>query len=434
MLTPKPTRGVAVVVVMLMVLLILSFTGAAGLLTKQNYTDTAHREKLMQARYLARAGSATAMHELTMDPTWAPSQAFPYKKILNTDLGLGFDIWLDGVNHNSATAVTTPSGEVLQRGQATVQVVPVVGGVRMNSAFAGGEQIIRLLKPPTFFDHALFSAHPGETLFLANTASTIMSYDSSIGPPPADVVNAIAPVNTSATVRGLQNIKGQGTTILGHAVLPSGSSLFFSTGSATDPEVRLDEAYPMAQYDAPPGTSDLAVAPVPDGTGYLAPGAYTDLTVPAGNTLRLEYGGKYYFYDIVNLGDGVTVELQGDVANGPAQIYAHYLGVGNSCTLNVDVLSLATVPPRPGLLQYYGTYQVGCAEPRLDIGQDCQVAMVSSIPNGRLLVDKGSTVYGSQIFRRAQIFDNTTFYYDLSLRGQPQNAECHWIVVGQSNL
>lgn len=430
--TRKRIGGVAVVVVLLMIVMIMSFTSAAGLLTKQNYTNAKYREKIMHARYLARAGAATAMHELTVEPEWGPTQAFPYKKTLNAAQGMGFDVWVEGVNADSDATVTTASGEILSKGQAIVHVVPVVDGQRMANAFAGGEQVIRLFKPSHSFDHALFAFHPAEQLKLAANNTFIMSYDSRVGPPPADPAGAAAPLNTSATVRSLQDLMAQGTAIYGHAELPTGSKLSFTNGFSTEPEVKVDEAYPVAQFDAPLGTKDLAVAPNLDAVGFLPPGAYTDLTVPAGQTLRLEYGAKYYFFDNIYLGDNSRVELQGDIANGPTQIYAHMIQTAANCMINIPASPAA--PPLPGMLQLYGINQVGCTETALDIGQNSTVAMVSALPNGRLTLNKNSVIYGSHMFRYGKLGDNSKFYYDLSLRGVLQEADRHWMVVGQSNI
>ena len=426
-------RGVAVVVVLLMIVMIMSFTSAAGLLTKQNYTNAKHRERVLHARYLARAGVATAMHELTVNPAWAPTQAFPYKKILNASQGLGFDIWVEGVNADSDVPVTTASGEILNRAQAIVHVVPVVDGVRMANAFAGGERSIRLFKPPTTFDHALFTTHPAERLKLAANNTFIMSYDSTAGTaPPLDPALAVTPVNTSATVRSLHDVIGLGTALYGHAELPTGSQLSFTGGFATQGTIKVDEAYPVAMYDPPLGTKDTAVAPNPDGTGFLPPGAYTELTVPPGQTLRLQYGAKYYFFDNVFLGNNSRLELQGNAADGPTQIYAHMIQTGTDCVINMPASSAAA--PLPGLLQFYGINQVGCIESALDLGQNATVAMVSALPNGRLTINKNSVIYGSHMFQHGTFGDNTRFYYDLSMKGLPQETDGHWMVVGQSNL
>ena len=183
--TENKARGVAVIMVMLMMALVLAFTSGAALLTKQNYTNSLHQEKVLQARYAVKAGAATALRELTHDPTWAPTQSSPYHEMLDAAHGIGFDVWLEAANVSSDTPITTPDGDTLQKGQAVIRITPIVGGQKMLSSFAGGENKVLLYRPPVLFDDAIFCTDTSEPLNLGNSASNILSYDSNSGPPPA---------------------------------------------------------------------------------------------------------------------------------------------------------------------------------------------------------------------------------------------------------
>lgn len=428
--TESHIRGVAVIMVMLMMALIIAFTSGAALLTKQNYTNSVHQEKVLQARYAVKAGAATALRELTHDPTWAPTQAAPYHEMLDPAHGIGFDVWLEAANVSSDTPITTPDGDILHKGQAVIRITPIVNGEKMLSSFAGGENKVLLYRPPVLFDHAIFGTDTTEPLNLAPSSSYILSYDSNSGPPPSSPSGAISPINTSATVRSLTGLAGRSTSILGEVEVPTGGPVSFTTGSASSGISRNDDLFQMPVFDVPLGSEPMAVPP--GTTGILPPGIYTTCTVSPGTTLQLEYGGVYVFFQDLTLEGNARVTGHGDPATaGPILVYAHDVLLGNGAQLNIP-----TTPgeaPKPENFQFYGCSMYGCSQPTLWLGQNSKASMVAGLGTGNFWMDNNSTLYGGVLTTGARISDNTTIYYDLALKGKLQPGASQWALVSQGD-
>jgi hypothetical protein len=412
-----------VVVVMLMLLLVSSFTTAAGLLTNQNYTNTAWKERNLEARFAYRAGLSTAMANLTANPAWAPTEASPLVDYLDDSERVGFKVWLDGINANSSTPVISASGLALQRGQAALRVVSLVNGKEISSGFGGAETTPIITRPTTVFNHNLLQPDPGRTLSLSTGPSAFLSFNSAAGILPWDSLPALPPSdNQNASVRAFNHIDLAQTTVYGQAILPTSSTLSVG-GGGVNGELRDDDGFLPLKY-APPEGAGLSTPPT---SGAIAPGLYSALTTPNGANITLERGGVYFFSDIF-VGQDNVWNLSGPPSDGPCVIYTHTFWLDDDTSVN---LPAPGVPPQPGELQVYGTPMDGCDIPSVILRSGVRAAFVTAGNNMKLEMESNSKLYGAVIASEVTLAPSIEIHYDEALLGVIQEGESEWVMVNQ---
>lgn len=255
--------GVAVAVVMLLLMLVISFTTAAGVLSRQNYTNASHKEKMLEAEYAFGAALATAMERLAEEPGWNPTQAVPMEVDLSPDGRVAFKLWLDGINRNSLTPVISTSGKTLQRGQCAINIVVLIDGVAITSGFGGAEATSMLIQPPIFFPHNILQINTATALDFQTGPSSLLSYHSTGGISPFLGFPAVPPLNNQgASVRALSDIKLGQTKVYGQAILPTIAALT-SSGGSYNTEQRTDDILYSPRFARP----DPDGALLPTGTG-----------------------------------------------------------------------------------------------------------------------------------------------------------------------
>ncbi|MFA5508182.1 MAG: hypothetical protein WC423_22350 [Vulcanimicrobiota bacterium] len=416
----EQSKGVAVAVVMLMVLMIIAMTVASGLLTSQNYSTGSFREKMLHADLAVKAGISTAMAKLTEDPSWAPTETSPYKEFLNSRESVGFQVWLEANNESGTTPIPASDGTHLQPGQAALRVQALINGETVTGGFGGADRMIILERPMVEFDHAIFRITQGELTINSNDGQ-ILSYNSSTGVLPFQSFPDTPPSpNQKASIRSLGDINLSRTVVHGEAVLPSHSNLGTYNGGTALLENRLDEGYLPRVFESQgrlPGTIT---------GGLIPPGEYDQVNVPDGGTVSFQRGETYYFSNLVDFGDDVTVELSGPASDGPVVIFGHTLYVGKNCRINMPA---AGVAPVPGDFQFYGVPQPGCTRVLADFGANAVVAMVMSSQIMDTQFAENVTFYGAVNTNGIKIADNLRFHYDEALRGQPFPARTEWVMV-----
>jgi hypothetical protein len=413
-----------VVVVMLMLLLVASFTTAAGLLTQQNYTNTAWRERNLEAQYAFRAGLSTAMEKLTANPAWAPTEASPYVEYLDASERIGFKVWVDGINTDSDTPVTSATGLSLSRGQASMRVIALVNGREMSSGFGGAESTPIIVRPPMEFSHNLMQPDPALPLILSAAPASLLSYNSGGGILPWNGLPAAPPPdNQRASVRSLSDIDLAATRVYGEAILPTISSLSLGGGSSNG-EVRLDDAYLPRKFSPPDTSGGLASPP---GSGAITPDNYGVLSTGDGATLSLSRGGVYFFSDIF-LGPNNTLDLTGPAADGPCVVYTHSFDVGANGRINMPALGL---PPIPSELQIYGTPMDGCDQPGVTLQNNAEAAFVTAGNNMGLKLQDDSKLYGAAVAANISIGTNVEVHFDEALLGDVMQTQAEWVMVSQ---
>lgn len=328
---------------------------------------------MLEARYASRAGLATALERLTYDPVWSPTESSPFVGYLDGGQRIGFRVWLEGINRDSDTPVTTSTGRTLTKGQAALRVVALVNGQEIAAGFGGAEQTQILVKPEVRFEHNLFlNVAASDELDIEHTAFPLslpqadvvryLSYDSegsilpftSGGTPPAD--------NRRASVRTLGNVHLGNAAVFGKLVLPTARTIKPSGGSVLDSEERLDEAHIPYRFAAPDGADPAMPNTVISGAVSLAPGIYGDLDVLPGATVRLRRGAEYTFLGkggILSVESGGRLELEGPVSDGPCVVYLHSVSAQPGSVVNMP--ATAGEAPKPVELQIYQVPWVDCS-------------------------------------------------------------------------
>ncbi|MCA9781216.1 MAG: hypothetical protein KC800_31060, partial [Candidatus Eremiobacteraeota bacterium] len=414
----------------MMLLLVIGFTTAAGLITHQNYTNAAGRERVLQARYAVRSGLATAMDQLNTDPTWAPTQASPYEAYLDPQNEVGFRVWLEGINLDSDTPVASSSGEMLERGQAALKVIALINGREISTGFGGAERSVIMMRPPVKFDHNVFDlASP--ILCDSPAGAVYLSYDSSAGVLP-HTAGAPPAANSNASVRSLEDLSMGGSTQVYGELVMSPNSTIYNAGSYSSLRV-LDEMEVPLRFITPQGVNEDAPAPDQyiNADMSLAPGVYGDLYVTAGTTLTLERGGEYAFLGtvgLIKLDAGARIVVDGATTD-PCVIYSHGLFTGPNCRMNIP--SAPGDPPRPAELQFYNVGWKGCDEFEIELGDGSEGAFVMAGDNARYYIRDNVKVFGALYGILMHVGGGTQFHYDSSLAGRILEGRSQWILINQ---
>lgn len=434
-------RGVAIVVVMLMLALVGSFTVAAGLLAQQNYTNAAHREKMLKAEYAYKAGLATALERLAEDPTWAPTQASPMVVTLVPEEKIGFKLWLDGLNRSASTPVTSASGVSLGKGQAAVKVVPTIDGEDILSGFGAFEQTPILMQPQVRFDANVISPDLSEGLHLGyynskTSPAYLVSYDSNNAIAEWDGATLPIPAaNQHASVRCATDFNLQWVTLMGQAILPSKASFYpYESGSA------LGTVFDDTSVDAPRFANPFPAAPLQTITGgsqHLQPGSYDDSYLNNGEKITLERGKTYYF-DYLELGNNCELSLVGPLSDGPCVIYTHGFVTKDNNLINMPTSGT----PRAKDLQFYmtpladcaGSGVKGCDSMGLVLGYGTKAAFVEAGTNVTVTLQNNARLYGSTYGRCGYAMGpGSVVHYDEALKTIEPEGQSQWVLVSQGH-
>lgn len=423
----RRSAGVAIVVVMLMLLIVISFTAAAGVVSRQNYTNATHKERMLEAEYAFKAGLATAMERLAEQPAWNPSAATPTTETISDDGRVGFKLWLDGINRNSATPIMSASGLSLQRGQAAVRVIPIIDGQEILGGFGGIEATSFLVLPSVEFPHNILSPHPTEPLTFFWGNSALLSYDSNTpGGIPVFTGSPASPPspNRSASVRALSDIVLGPTQVFGEVILPTSASLTVGGGSYLA-EQRLDSTVYNPHFAQP----DPSIALTPTGVGNqsFTPGHYGVIFPGDNATIELQRGGTYFFQEMY-LGAANKIELTGPASAGPCVIYTHTFWTGNNSEINMPAPGS---PPVPSDLQLYMTPEFGCEVLHLKLGDNSSAAMVAAGHSMRVTLYENAQLYGAVIAKYVELSDGAAIHYDQALLGIPMAGQPQWALVSQ---
>lgn len=413
--------------VMLMLLLVVSFTVAAGVVSRQNYTNAAHKEKMLEAEYAFKAGLATAMERLAEQPTWHPTETSPVVETLSDDGRVGFKLWLDGINRNSATPITSASGLTLSRGQAAVRVTPTISGQEILTGFGGAEATSILVLPAVEFPHNILAPNPAEPLVFYSGPSSLLSYNSTSpgGIPPFLGLPTPPPLNNqNASVRAMSDIELGQAIVFGEAILPTVSSLTVG-GGRYNGEQRLDTTLYSPHFVRPdPG---LPLMPTGSGDQSFVPGNYEILMPGDGATIELQRGGRYFFREIY-LGAANKIRLTGPASAGGCAIYTHTFWTGDNAEINMPGPG---DPPVPSDFQLYMTPEPGCEVLSFKLGNDSSAAMVAAGHNMEVNLKSNTQLYGAVIAGRVDLWAGSAIHYDQALLGVPMAGQPQWALVSQ---
>ena len=437
------SRGVAVVVVMLMVGLILSLTAAVGLLTQQNYTNAAFKERMLKAEFAYRAGLATALERLAEDPVWAPTEASPMTVMLTPEEEVGFRLWIDGINRDSTLPVTSTSGLSLTAGQAAVKVVPMIEGVDILSGFGGFEQTPILIQPQVKFEHNLINTDPNEGLHIGGDLTPIqgilLSYNSagpSVSAPWAGSVGDPVPLaHQKASVRSATDFNLQGVTLWGTAIIPELASFYAYDGGSSLGVQRENTLIDMPRFAVPDPTAPLIS--LGNGTQTVAPGSYRSFRVDDGAVLTLHRGGTYCFEEL-GIGQGSELRLDGPLTDGPCVIYSHGFWASQMAKLNVPSPGAM---PRPSDLQVYivpteSCYGTGkpCDSSTVVLDPGTEAAFVEAGLGTIVHLQRGAKLYGSVYGRCGSVIgEGAALHYDEALKDIVPKGKSQWVLVSQGH-
>lgn len=443
----KRPRGIALPLVMLILLMVIGFTVASGLLTSQNYTNAAGRERGLQAQHAFRAGVATALERLTKDESWNPTEASPYESFLDQNQTVGFRVWLEGINRNSDAPVTTSTGRILARGQAAIRVTPLVNGQEVAGGFAGAGTTPILMRPPARFEQNILHSSENSSLVLmeqskyysyhsdgavAPATSGFPDYSGS-GSPPGENKNAV--IRSTGTLRA-----NAGVVVYGHVAYPDADKLDFirHTSAVVVGGRQSFDGMPAPMIFTPPEEADesATTAFVNENENVtLSPGLYGGLVVMEGGTLTLQRGGTYTFLGVegvLELRTGAKLKLSGP-ADQSCVIYTNRLSFWGGNVVNMP--AAGANPPRPVELQtYLVPWKWGIdSSPRapfLRLGVGSQVAAVIGGHDAASWVEPGVKLFGA-FYGDMRESGNLESHFDEALLGEVLEGKTEWVVVNQ---
>ncbi len=436
-------RGVAIPVVMLILLMVIGFTVATGLLTFQNYTNAAGRERMLQAQYAFRAGVATAMERLTKE------KPFPHTGYLDESETVGFRISLEGLNRDSDAPIMTPTGRTLARGQAAIRVTTLVNGQEVTGGFAGAESSLILMRPPARFEQNILHS-PKDSPLVMREDSKYYSYDSSgtvapatsgfpdySGSPAPPVENQNAVVRSTGTLRANANV-----VVYGHVEYPNADEQDFIrhiSAVVTGGRQSFDGLPAPMIFTPPDGTDENAATAFVSGNVSLDPGIHGGVVVLDGGTLTLQRGGTYTFLGIdgvFELRENAKLELVGPVDQS-CVIYTNRLSFWTNSAVNMpsDPLDM----PRPVELQAYlvpwkwggdSSYDSIPTAPFLRLGEGSRVAAVIGGHDATAQVESGAKLFGA-FYGDMSESNSLESHFDQALLGEVLEGRTEWVVVNQ---
>jgi hypothetical protein len=446
--------GVAIVLVMFFILLVLGMTVASGLLTRQNFTNFRSHDREAKARYAAHAALQTGLHYLSNDSTWSPTEANPHIEYLDPPTNsIGFKTWFDGVNRNSSVPVVTASGQTLSRGQAIMRVTVLVDG-HAEEGFTGGAESLRLEQPEVPYSFSLLQGSTDTHQHFQAFYCNFLSYSSSPLTPVAPVDFDWDPRKTFHAdwwmtdygTRSLQkpvpvsnqrgsfrdsesDIPGMRRQHVSSRVLGTYSPTSEVADSVTfwDSVVPAsaawlvdDEPWVPIRFDYPRGMRGLTGGIIAN-AGVLAPGFYSVVQVPPGQTLTLERGATYGIKQL-SLQPGAHIILTGS-STEPCLVYFERFGSTGGSKVNMPVPGGATSPLS------WDLHLLGVGDSEVSIlSSQVAAVLVTNYFNGHN-IDWYGTVITSRTSSSCQ---RSNFHFDEAIRGREAPAEPNWILVNQA--
>jgi hypothetical protein len=454
-------RGVAIVLVMFFILLILGMSVAGGMLTRQNFTNFRSHDREVKARYASHAALQTGLHHLSNDSTWAPTESNPHVEYLDPPTNsVGFKVWFDGVNRNSAVPVVTASGQTLNKGQAMMRVTALVDG-HSEGGFTGGAESLRLQQPEVPYSMSMFQgAHEVVSPGFTSRHNNFLSYNSSLTTPvqPVDfdwdprntfhsswwgtnygVDSATKPIPVNNRRGGLrdseQDVPGarrdhEAIRVLGTYSPTSqvADSVYFWGSSAMPPRAAWqvdDQPWVPIRFDYPQRMRGLTGTDFTGG-GVLSPGFYSQVTVSPGQTLTLERGASYGIR-FLRLEDGANIVLAGSSAD-PCLVYFELFGINATTPWDTVAGSKINIPTGGAIPVSWDLHFLGVGEARASI-HSCQVAAVFI---GNSFISYNSDWYGTVISGGVSQVERSNFHFDEAIRGREAPAEPNWILTSQA--
>jgi hypothetical protein len=448
------------VLVMFFILLILGMTVAGGMLTRQNFTNFRSHDREVKARYASHAALQSGLHHLSNDSTWAPTESNPHVEYLDAPTNsVGFKVWLEGVNRNSLVPVVTPSGQTLTKGQAIMRVTALVDG-QSEGGFLGGADSLRLQQPKVPYSFSMVQGdQQAEQGWLYSEYTNYLSYSSNpLGPiAPVDFswdpskpmwkdlsapsywdlqnLRPVPPQNQRGGLRETDNrtvVRAHRYTRIysSHSLTTAASAIVsFAWGCVAPlPAARVIDNTPWIsiRFDYPVSMRGVTGANF-SGGGALAPGFYSEVIIPSGQTLVLERGASYGIERLL-LEDGANIVLAG-TSTDPCLVYYKVFGInsGSDATLTGSRINMPAdgTAPVPWDLHFLGV-------------KDSQVVTVAAQVAAIVIADDqfqswNSDFYGTVVTRCVSGFNlRSNFHFDEAIRDREAPVEPNWILVSQA--
>ena len=417
-------RAFAFVSILVVISILSVLTLAITTRIRTEFTSTTRENRMVRASYAARAGLQNALVQLSGNDEWQPSS--PFTGTLQHDPSLSFEVEVLN-NFSGSTDQIAPSGVTVPSRRVWLRSTGIVDGERVELGSGQAESLP--VRPPVIFNHNIHE-RGSYIQFTGNVADTYEPLPS-LNPEHFrdDDPPNLSDGDRNASVRTGDYFSINLGLVDGDITAPSLSDISADPSRYSGELIADPVQTPPLVFTRPASLPEPTTVAVPGAGNVLAPGSYTELNIVPGE--RVEFQNGDYYFKILTIGDGGSLELTSDVSKDePCVIFiAEQMNVGIDAKVNLEHSNFKL---HPDLLQIYGTDEDPEGKTRVTFDQGSLSCLVLAGARIYAVMREDSEIFGSFIVESLVEGPNSKFHYPHDvLRNQELDTRNEWVLFNE---